>query len=264
MTNETQTQQGREEERILRLDEALELIPFLAKEYTTDTRFHNYRFLDTAELLKISHVAGINAEPSKENAPKIVGQFLAVRKVSKNILESREIISYAGGFFYQSLDALFNHQGFLRGWGKLKSSLDHGTCYRLKEPTQIRLDTGGQIVCEEDTPYFIDDQLRKSYLKNRGLDVEDKRLEQIGVQLPLSRNWTLGTFALEPRNPWTATISEASPEQQIVLRYSGEPLENALMRVHIQPKDVGNGVYTFPEDRIPKYLKRTLWLGGQK
>jgi len=261
----TQTETRREEERILRLDEALEIIPFLAKTYCSyRKRSDRYDFLDTKELINIPYLKEMNAEPLRQNTPQIVGQFLAVRRPKKDLLEFLKIGSHECGFFYGPLDALFNNQGFLKGLGKLKSELDHCTYRKLKEPMQAKLAPSGQIVSEENRHLFIDEQSQRSYSQNRGWNSADKGLEDISIQLPVSRNWTLGTLALETRNQWTATISEASPTQQIVLRYSGEPLESALMSLYVQPKDLGNGVITMSQDRIPLYLRRRLGLGERR
>jgi len=37
-------------------------------------------------------------------------------------------------------------------------------------------------------------------------------------------------------------------------------LESYLIKEYVQPKNIGNGVIVMNEDRIPKYLKRTLGL----
>ncbi|MFH1636878.1 MAG: hypothetical protein ABIB71_00460 [Candidatus Woesearchaeota archaeon] len=50
-----------------------------------------------------------------------------------------------------------------------------------------------------------------------------------------------------------------------VLDYKGSiSLENQIMNDIIQPRNLGNGVVVMNEDRIPKYLKRTLGLEGKK
>jgi hypothetical protein len=250
--------------RTLRLDEAVEVIPFLVKTYGNDRGRYNYKFLDTSELSRREDINKINAEPLSRNEPQIVGQFFAVRKPNEDLLEVCKIGSHEAGFFYQALDILFNHKGFLCGWGKLKSELEHSSNYQLKNPKQLRLESQGNVVSSRDSSYFIDDQSRGVYAKNRGWDGKDKRLEDIGVDLPISKNWTLGTFALLPRTLYTATISEASPEQQIVIRYSGEPLETALIRNYVKPTNVGNGIITMSADRIPLYLQRVLGLADSR
>ncbi len=128
------------------------------------------------------------------------------------------------------------------------------------EKVALKLDSK-RVVCSDETKRLLG-------LEGHQLKIDDYLDNKWRLSVLSARPWSNA-----PKKYNTPDIYLGIPESVVhsrsqckpygILNYEGSiSLENQIMNDIVQPRSLGNGVVIMNEDRIPKYLKRTLGLGA--
>lgn len=264
---------------ILSLEEAIDLKNFVSSE---TSKQGVYYFLNFQELLGNWYIL--------ENCDLFVGKHIcgcdtyAVRKPNDTELEIKQlgvlsdhpqIIEYIDAYekLKDSYD-FYNIKKNARRAKKLSSKyltkyvkdwFNKYSWHNMNEGiTKIRLENG--IIPPEESKrigFKNDNQRFEEFLENRRRLIKDFH-GCSGISYHFDKKWKLGRFNFYPRSIFCFEIGIPDQKDLFVLYYHGkDSLEQYLMDSVIKPKSLGNGIVVMNEDRIPKYLKRTLGLEGK-